>query len=96
MNCNQCQTKINIENTIKHSPFCWPQRQTIWYECPACKSGSHLLFENGMVKLIRFSGFPGYEYEVLAEVNDSGIEIRVDPAYLHIWYHDKHYEIKEK
>ena len=96
MKCIHCDNEIKIRHAIETSLFSWPKRKTIWYVCPQCEQGNHIRFDIGLAQLIKLQGAPGYEQEVVSSVNESTIEIRVDPEYLHIWYMGSHYEIKER
>lgn len=96
MKCVYCQKDFDILNAIESSPFSWPHRNSIWYECLQCGQGSHLRFSEGKVQVIKPQGSPGYEYDVLSEISEPSIKIRVDPGYLHIWYLGKHYEVAER
>jgi hypothetical protein len=96
MKCNHCSKDIEIQHAIEASPFSWPQRKTIWHVCPQCEQGNHIRFDTGIAQLIKLQGSPGYEYDVVSTVNDSTIEIRIDPEFLHIWYMGKYHEIKER
>lgn len=96
MKCIHCQNDIEIQRAVETSPFSWPLMQTIWHECLNCKQGNHIRFENGKIKTIKLLGSPGHEYDTIEERIEPSIEIRIDPEYLHIWFHGRHYEVKER
>ena len=92
--CKKCKSEIDIEKAIKESPFCWPEMQTFWYECPSCKEGNHVRVEEGKVFIIEVTG-TGPTWELMQSM-EMDIRFRIDPSYLHIWVGEQHYEVEAK
>ena len=96
MKCVHCQEDIDIQLVLETSEFSWPLKQTVWYVCTHCNQGNHIRFENCKILMVKYLGAPGYEYDTIQEISAPSIEIRIDPAYLHVWFHGKHFEVKER
>lgn len=93
MKCLYCEHDINILEVLQNSPFSWPEMATIWYECKKCGKGNHINFKEGNYGQIKFLGAPGPHWEQMASFYNASINIRQDPAFLHVWVDGVHYEV---
>ena len=96
MKCYYCETKIELRVALERAEYAWPLRQTIWSVCEVCGKGNYLRFEKGKVEILALRGSPGFDYDLISSVHESGIEVRQDPEYLHVWLQGQHYEIKAR
>ena len=66
---------------------------TFWFECLECGKGNHIKVIKNRVEIIEIIGAPGPNTETLQSVYCEGLDVRQDPAFLHIWFQDQHRDI---
>jgi len=94
--CKECGFHIELKQALEESPYSWPLLQSIWHICPNCKEGNHIRFVEEEVQIIKIISAPGPEWKLINKQREPNLAFRIDPEYLHIWYKEKHYEVKAK
>lgn len=96
INCINCHENIDIVTILQNSLFSLPQLNVVWYECEKCGHGNHFRFRNGDMEQIKVIGASGPDWEVINNIQEPSIDIRIDPDCLHIWYMKNDYKFTNR
>lgn len=70
--------------------------QSFWYECTECNKGNHIRIDEGMSSILAVYGAPGPEWKRIERERVKELSFRVDPAFLHVWVAQQHFEIEAR
>jgi len=92
LHCPHCKVEHDATTLLSCSDSAWPLPQWLWCECPACHERFHLHARDGELATIQVLGSPGAEFRTIETMPCSDLRTRQDPAFLHCWLGEVHYE----
>lgn len=96
MKCKKCYSEINIVEAVRSAKYSWPEWSAFLFECQNCSVSNHIKVLSNKVQVIDNITMCAADYDVLYEENHKSISFRADPAFLHIWIDNTHFEIKAR
>ncbi len=85
VSCKKCSAPISPKQATQSAPYSWPHLYAIWYVCPECSTGNHVVFLNGEWGTIEVLGAPGpsvvnlqrMKDDEIKSINDNGSALKI-------------------
>ena len=90
--CPHCQSAFPAAMILRHCDCSWPNQNWLYFSCPACNERSHVEVRDNRMATVRILGAPGPNWERIQSWGVPNLLTRSDPAFLHCWLDDIHYE----
>ena len=90
--CPNCDAAFAPADILRNSDCSWPELNWLYFQCPSCDDRCHVEVRDNHMATVRFLGAPGPNWERIQSWGVLNLLTRSDPAFLHCWLDDIHYE----
>ena len=90
--CPNCESSFPPVTVLQHCDLSWPNQNWLYFACPTCNERSHVEVRDNRMATVRILGAPGPNWERIQSWGVPNLTTLADPAFLHCWLDDTHYE----